>query len=286
MTVELSNWNRWGKDDQMGTVNLITAAKRVEAHRLVREGHAVSLWREIGRNQAPGEDQPYELTVFHSGDGNVDRFTIGQHGHEVTHMDALSHWIFQGKLYNGVPEEVVTPKGTGRLSISVYRDGVVSRGLLMDAPRLKGLPYLDPAAVIYPQDLDLWEKKTGLKAGPGDILFVRTGHWALQKEKGPWGYSPLPGLHVSCARWLKQRDIAVLATDAIADAQPSGVEGAVYPLHQVLIAGMGNPVIDNCDLEALGEAANQRKRWEFHVSILPLALAGATGSPVNPVATF
>ena len=131
------------------------------------------------------------------------------------------------------------------------------------------------------------EKKAGLKVGPGDIVFIRTGRWARRAEKGPWDTDrQSAGLHVSCARWFKQRDIAMLGSDVHAELMPSPVPGIAYPMHQLLLIAMGVPMLDNCDLEALGDAAASRKRWEFLLTAAPLSVPFGTGSPLNPIATF
>ena len=157
----------------------------------------------------------------------------------------------------------------------------------MDIPRLKGVKYLELSTPVYPSDLEAWEKQAGIKVGPGDIVFIRTGRWARRAEKGPWNTDRASaGLHVSCARWFKQRDIAMLGSDVHAELMPSPVAGVPYPVHQLLLVAMGVPMFDNCDLEALGEAAAKRKRWEFLLTAAPLAVPLGTGSPLNPIATF
>jgi kynurenine formamidase len=157
----------------------------------------------------------------------------------------------------------------------------------MDIPRLKGVPYLEPGTAIYPEDLEAWEKKAGLKIRSGDAVFINTGRWARRAAKGPWDIAKLSaGLHASCMPWFKARDIAFLGSDAASDVAPSQVEGVSQPVHQLTLIAMGIPIFDNCDLEALSQAANQRKRWEFLLTASPLTIPGGTGSPLNPIATF
>ncbi len=157
----------------------------------------------------------------------------------------------------------------------------------MDIPRLKGVPYLEPDALIYPEDLDAWEKQAGVRVSSGDVVFIRTGRWARRAAKGPWDVAAhSAGLHASCARWLKLRDIAMLGSDAASDAMPSGVEGVLQPIHQLMLVAMGTPIFDNCDLEAVSAAAAQRRRWEFLLTAAPIPVVNGTGSPLNPLATF
>jgi kynurenine formamidase len=292
MMTELSNWGRWGKADQIGAVNLITAAKRKQAAALVREGFAVSLARETNTEKAEDNSDPYEHTMILTGANNrgsfsLDSFRISYHGYQHTHLDALCHMFWQGKMYNGFAQDEVTQKGAAKLAISNLRQGIFTRGILMDMARLKGVPYLEPGTPIYPEDLEAWEKKAGLKLSPGDAVFIRTGRWARRATGGPWNVSQKSaGLYVTCARWLKQRDVALLGSDAASDVLPSGVTGVSHPVHQLVLVAMGMNIFDNCDLEALSEEAAKRNRWDFLLTAAPVPLVGGTGSPLNPIAIF
>jgi kynurenine formamidase len=289
---ELSNWGRWGKDDELGAINLITPAKRKQAAALVREGVTVSLARNTNTETATDNPQPYTHEMIMTGAGNrgqfsLDRIGVSYHGYQHTHLDALCHMFWQGKMYNGFSQEEVTQKGASRLGIHNLKQGIVTRGVLIDIPHLKGVPYLEPGAAIYPEDLDAWEKKTGIKIMAGDVIFVRTGRWARRAAVGPWAVnSGSAGLHASCARWIKQRDVAMIGSDAASDVIPSGVEGVALPIHQLMIVAMGVHIFDNCDLEALSEACAKRNRWDFLLTAAPIAVTGGTGSPLNPVAIF
>lgn len=289
---ELSNWGRWGKNDQLGAVNLITPEVRRRAAALVREGFSVSLSRDADSVRAADNSRPFERKMI-SGDADpqemfaVDTYTMTFHGASLTHFDALSHMAYQGKVYNGYAKSEINRSGAHRLAVDAYKNGFFSRGILMDIPRLKGVKYLALSTPIYPSDLDAWEKRAGIRAGPGDIVFIRTGRWARRAEKGPWDTDrQSAGLHVSCARWFKQRDIAMLGSDVHAELMPSPVAGVAYPIHQLLLIAMGVPMLDNCDLEALGDAAVARQRWEFLLTAAPLSVPLGTGSPLNPMATF
>jgi kynurenine formamidase len=201
-------------------------------------------------------------------------------------MDALCHMAWHGKMYNGFPQTDVTDQGAKELAITGYKDGIFTRGILIDIPRLKNVPFLEPATAIYPEDLDDWERKTGIKVGSGDVVFIRTGRWARRKKEGPWDPARIAGLYASCAKWLKQRDVAMVGSDAATDVMPSGVPGVVQPMHQLLLVAMGTPIFDNCDLEELANSAATRNRWTFLLTAAPLPVPGGTGSPLNPVATF
>ena len=289
---ELSNWGRWGKTDQAGTFNLITNAKRKAAAGLVREGYSVSLSRAADTKPSADNASPFGRKMLSSGVTPnpmfaMDNYSTSYHGQSLTHLDSLSHMFYQGKVYNGYPQEQINNAGAGQLDVMAFQTGFFSRGILIDMPQLKGVKYLELSTPIYPADFDAWEKKTGIKIGAGDIVFVRTGRWVRRAEKGPWDIGQAAaGMHASCARWFKQRDVAVVGSDTRGELQPSGVKGVPFPLHQLLIVAMGTPMIDNCDLEALSAAAAQRKRWEFLITAAPLTVPGGTGSPLNPIAIF
>ncbi len=288
---ELSNWGRWGKTDELGALNLITPEKRRQAARLVKEGFAVSLSHDAEKNQAADNPRPFvhqmlSTAATPNGTSHSDSFTIAHHGLAHTHMDALCHFFYKGQMYNGFSREEVTEKGAGKLAVYQAKRGIFTRGVLMDIPQLKGVPWLEPGTAIYPEDLEAWEKKSGAKVQPGDVVLIRTGRWARRAEKGVWKPDQLAGLDVSCVRWLKQRDAAVLGSDAASDVRPSGVDGFAQPVHTLTIVTLGVPILDNCDLEEVSRESLKRKRWGFLLTTSPLAVPGATGSALNPIAVF
>jgi len=293
---ELSNWNRWGKDDQLGAVNLISPAKRKQALALAKEGVSFSMARDAEMDKSADNPSPIVRQMIRvgvrnqSGDfgGSSDSFFISYHGYAHTHMDALCHFFYKGKMYNGYPMAEVTDQGAGKNSILNFKNGILTRGVLIDMARLKGVEYLEPGTAIYPEDLDAWENKAHVKVGAGDVVFIRTGRWARRDAKGPWSVQEagLAGLDASCARWLKARDVAILGGDGAQDVIPSGIDGVSSPIHELVIVAMGMPIFDNCDLELIGREANRRQRWEFLVTASPAAVPGATGSVLNPIATF
>lgn len=281
---DLSNWGRWGQNDEIGTLNLITPAKRKQAAALVKEGFSVSLATDGNTTQEI--DNPRPIVINRTGVGS-DTFEISYHGWAVTHLDALSHqYDDQGHGYNNyTPVEAdVLKEGHGKNSILTVKNGIFTRGILMDIPRLKGVPYLELGTAIKVEDLEAWEKKTGLKVQAGDALIIRVGRWAARKAIGPFRPGSAwkaAGLHPSVLPWLKQRDVAVLVGEAGQSVGPSDGE-----IHDIAIHALGMHVIDAANLEALAEAAAARNRWEFLFSVAPLPLPGSTGSPVNPIATF
>jgi kynurenine formamidase len=291
MMKTLSNWGRWGKEDQMGTLNLITPAKRKQAAALVLEGNSISLARELSESQ-PGGSKPFGHKMTSTGltagaISAADVYSFDYHGYLLTHLDALCHLFHKDRLYNNVSQRQVTEKGAEKLSVTNMKNGLFTRAVLMDIPRLLNTKYLKGSHAIYPEDLEAWEKRAGLRVESGDAILIRTGSWArrlVESEKAI--EKNFAGLHASCLPWLKKRDVAIVGSDLATDVFPSGIEGFILPVHWVVINAMGMPILDNCDLEGLSEAANARKRWSFLLTAAPLPVQGGTGSPINPIATF
>jgi kynurenine formamidase len=285
---DLSNWGRWGAEDQLGTLNLITPKKRKAAIALVKEGFPVSLAHNVDTERAEDNTSPLVHTVTaRAGNFSLDTYTFNYHGYNHTHMDALCHAFYQGKMFNGFSQNEVTAKGAAKDSILSAKSGIMTRGILMDIPRLKGVEYLEPGTAIFPEDLDAWEKMAGVKVGEGDVIFIRTGRWARRAAKGPWPVGRnSAGLHASCAKWLHDRGVAMLGSDVASDVVPSQVDGVFLPIHQMVLVAIGIHIFDDCDLEPLAQAAAARKRWSFLLTAAPIAIPGGTGSPLNPIATF
>ncbi len=288
--IDLSNWGRWGDNDELGTLNLITPGHRVRASRLVTEGISVSLSHDYIKEAAEDATSPWEHQLLGSGQGAFlsDRYSIAYHGYAHSHMDALCHNSYEGEMYNGFSREAIDPdNGCVNLGITSAKQGIVTRGVLMDMARLKGVEYLEPGTSIYREDLEAWETDTGITVGPGDIVLVRSGRWARRAVEGPWATGRSnAGLHASVAPWLKERGVAMLGSDYTNDLLPSGIEGVAQPIHLLTIVTMGMPLFDNLDLEALAEVAAEQGRWEFMLVAAPLAVSGGTGAPLNPLAIF
>lgn len=282
---ELSNWGRWGKDDQRGALNLITAEKRKQAVALVKEGYPISLAHDVLTEKAVDNANPFVRSMLPGGGlFRMDNYSVSYHGLGQTHMDALCHANYDGKIYNGFSLDEIGPEGCPKDSILGAKTGVITRGVLLDIAKLKGVDYLEPGTPIYPEDLDACEKQQGVKVSSGDALFIRTGRWAMRAAKGP--SRTYAGLHASCARWLHDRGVAVLGSDAAQDVSPSQVEGVGLPIHALALVAMGIHLFDNCDLEELGKQAAKRRRWTFLLTAVPMAIPAGTGSPINPIATY
>ncbi len=297
---KVKNWGRWGAEDQAGALNLITPQKRAAAARLVQSGEVVSCARELPVHPSPENPTPALHMMVMAGDAcdatgvpgletAMDFVGVAFHGMAVSHIDALCHVFVGGKMYNGFPASDVKSIGAMRNSIMVARDGIVSRGVLLDIPRLRGVPWLPGGERITLDDLAAAEKAAGVRVEAGDILLVAGGRDARREQEGPW--NPLEGgvagLHPECIPWLHERDIAVLGSDGISDPLPgSGIERWPIPVHQCTLVAMGVHLLDNLMLGRLREACARHRRWEFLFNVAPLRVERATGSPVNPIALF
>jgi kynurenine formamidase len=298
----LSNWGRWGDDDQKGCLNLITPEKRRQAAALVRDGVPVSCARPITTEMTPEVTYQVQRYMVDSGEGRdtdpperrlVRRGAaefIGMvfHGQTITHIDALSHYSWQAKLYNGRPANLITSReGAQSHSIEVAADGIVTRGVLLDITRVRGVPWLAPDDPVMPEDLEAAERLQGVRVEEGDILLVRTGNYRMRLDNGPRPRSqPSTACQVACTPWFRERGVAMLGTDTSNDINPSHYATITAPLHTVSLVTLGMWLIDNANLEELAQACQERNRYQFMLTLGPLRLRNVTGSPVNPIALF
>jgi kynurenine formamidase len=275
-----NNWGRWGKDDQLGAMNLVTEAKRKQAMALNKTGTVVSLAHRpiiIPKDKPDGISYlDFKLNRLKPSEFTIEDQQIAFHGSSFTHIDALCHGDYNGTTYNGYPvADVITTAGCRKLAIDTLAAGVITRGVVIDIPFLKGVKSLEPDTHVYPEDVEAFEKKAGVTIGPGDAVFLHTGRWTTGK---PSGYD------ITMGPWLKDRGVSIVSGDAIQDV--STIQGLTLPLHHYILVAMGANIIDNADLEKAVETARQLKRWEFMLIVLPVAVPGGTGYPVNPLAIF
>ena len=287
---ELSNWGRWGKDDVLGALNTIMPEKRRQAAALVRTGETVSLSHDLVVGGVETEYRiPFLLGMRSIPERQVvrDRQDIDPHGNGGgSHIDALCHMAYKGKFYNGVPFESVTAEEGCKLGIHNLKDGVVTRGVLIDIPRLRNLPYLEAGTHVYREDIEAWEKQAGVKVGPGDALLLRVG-------RPPTGTRGGRGYDASFLPFLKDRDVAIMGGDAADVGVIPGCtnEGPVttmcwQPIHKFVLVARGMHLFDGLDMEALATTAARLKRWEFMFVAAPIRVPGGSGAPVNPIAIF
>jgi kynurenine formamidase len=295
---ECSNWGRWGTNDEIGALNLITPEEVRRAAGLVRSGRTVSCSWTLDTVAGPDNPKPvlHHITMLQDadiGDGGDLRFTgdfmgIEMHGDAHSHIDALCHVVHRGLCYNGVPvEEAIGSLGARRLGMDVAKTGLVSRGVLIDIPRLRGTRWVEPGEAVMPEEFLAAERATGTQLRKGDIGFVRTGHARKRFEEGPWAAALLKaGLHATVMPLLHERDIAAIGWDGDGEAVPSNCEGVMYPIHAIGVNAMGLYFVDSLNFEDLAEACVEENRWEFLCVIAPLRLGAGTASPVNPIAVF
>jgi len=273
---DLSNWGRWGTDDERGVLNLITEEKRRQAGALVQTGATVSLSHPINRQPAEGArpvDTNGALTnrFLVQGDFLFERQEIAYHGSALSHFDALCHVSYNGKLYNDFDfAEVVTEDGgCSRLSVNSAEEGIVTRGILLDIPETR----------VRLSDIEAFEDRTGITIGSGDALLLRTKRPGVEPgEFGSAGYEP------SLIPFFKERDIALLGADV--PQEGGNIPGLFIPIHTFTIVALGMSLLDNLALHELAETAERLNRWEFMLVVEPLRVERGAGSPVNPVAIF
>jgi kynurenine formamidase len=290
----VSNWGRWGPDDERGALNYLTAERIAAAARLVRNGETVTLSRPLDTrggvdNPEPAEHRMTMLADVDIGSGTLrflkDYVGVDYHNDTHSHIDALCHVALDGSLYNNRPSDSVTADGATVDAIDVAKDGLVGRGVLLDVPRLRGVPWLEPGEHIFGDDLEGAEREQGVGVGVGDILLVRTGHARRLAELGPWDTPHAKaGLHPTAVPFLAERRIAALGSDGNSDTAPSTTEGVDFPIHALTINAMGVHLLDYLQFEDLVAACERAARWEFLFVGAPLRIVGGTGSPLNPVA--
>jgi kynurenine formamidase len=294
------NWGRWGADDERGTLNLITPEVVKRAAGCVRRGRVFNLGLAFGAD-GPQPGAGLRFNPLHYMSAIAQPLGVDSLGFcfsdDVVHMplqcatqwDALAHVHYDGQIYNGFrADEVLTPSGASRGGIDrAAVDGIISRGVLLDVARQRGVERLAPDVVIGPADLDAAAKAAGTDPGPGDVLLVRTGHIRLFTEDGDRARfsGPQPGLGMACAEWLRERDIAAVCADNVAvETLPGDVPGLVIPLHMLCIRDMGMLFGEMLDLEALARDCAEDGVYEFLFTAPPLAVTRGVGSPINPLA--
>lgn len=302
----LSNWGRWGADDRAGTVNLVDAERRADAARLVRTGEVVSLSHRLDAAHPDvfGRSSVFQRYMVKTGEphrpddawaGGRSRFQatrdyIGVVAHgSHTHVDALAHAIWDGRMYNGVPAtEVTAVDGARTLDMEVWSTGVQTRGVLLDIAGLRGVEFLGVGDGVFPEDLEAAEEAEGVRVGPGDAVIVHTGNLARVRAQGLDADRGQSGYHAACLPWFRERDVAVVSSDSDNDVKPSGyADPNLYvPIHAVGMVAMGLCLVDNLALTDLVTHCRRTDRWEFFLVLQGLRVVGGTSSLVNPVAIF
>lgn len=306
----LSNWGRWGADDQLGTLNHITPEHRVRAAGLVREGLVVPLGMDLDPSDPDplGRGTQIGLEPISYAMGRMaaarEKLTLTPHG-SMTHLDSPAHIGWDDHFYNGyTKEEVFGEHGVEKLSIHQAREGIVTRGVLLDVAAARGVEWIENGDGIYPEDLFAAEERQGVRLEPGDVLIARTGYLKRALADQADSHYGGVGYHVSCMPLLHERGVAVIASDALNDMNPSGyalddpatpdqfdkldreVASLAFPVHAVALVAMGAWLLDHVEVEELAATCRRLARWEFLLTVEPLRMVGSTGSHVNPLAIF
>lgn len=297
---ELNNWGRWGEDDPIGTLNLITPEVVRRGVACAVEGKVFPLGLPLSADGIqlgfiPGRVNPIRtmIQLHHPGtadpDGvryNDDMVVMGLQA--ATHWDALGHVSYSGRVWNGFGDESITAEGALRCGIDKVRS-LVSRGVLLDVPRAMGAEHLEGGYAITAADLDAAEDLAGVRVEPGDVVLVRTGQMrhlrGPQPNKMAYAY-PSPGLTVSTARWFRARDVAAVAIDTMVfDVYPGEFDAEVFlPVHLLHLVEMGLTQGQNFVLDELAADCAADGRYAFLLDATPLPFVNGLGSPVNPVA--
>jgi kynurenine formamidase len=286
----VSNWGRWDEGGERGALNHLTPARVAAAARLVRSGTTITLSQPLeteARIDVP-EPADHHMTMLPGDDGFAkDYIGLDYHNDGQSHIDAFCHVAFEGLLFGGSPASSVTAQGARADTIDVLKDGLVGRGVLIDVPRTRGVPWVEPGEHIFREDLEAAERAQGVRVEAGDILLVRTGHTRRLAELGPWNTPEAKaGLHPRAASFLADRCVAALGSDGNSDTAPSTTEGVGFPIHVLALNALGVHLLDYLQFEDAARHCESEGRWEFLFAAAPLRIAGGTGSPINPTAIF
>lgn len=296
----ISNWGRWGAEDQAGTLNLIGPEQRLRGIATVSEGIAISCARDMDTVASERVPRPAQWSLLQGGESApasgvgfaTDQLIVAPHGGTHTHVDALSHLFYDGLMYNGRPARLVDREGISTHDMSAMVDGVVSRGVLFDMPTLRGAEYVAVDEPITPEELDEAERRFGVEVQPGDILAVSVGREARVRAEGPDcemvdGLPVLAGMTAECLVWLRERDVALLVSDTGSDA-PTCADRyeppEMIPIHVGTLVFLGMPLVDSATFERLAPACAELRRWTFALTLAPVRCFGTTGHAINPIA--
>jgi kynurenine formamidase len=283
-----SNWRRWGPDDELGTLNYITPQKRIAAAQLVKTGEVVSAARDLSVTQSKVDPRPVQLTIMYNDNGPSisDTVTIAPHGEIVTHLDALCHFSLDDQLYNNRKRShTVSADGAKWGSIYAMRQGIFTRGVLLDVAAARDVPWYKSDEYVTAADFEAAEKRQNVRVESGDLIFIRTGMERMEQELGLQDIYPRAGMHAECAEWMHKREVSVYGGDCI-EKLPYPSERFTSAFHMIVLVSMGLPILDWPALTDLAKTCNRLHRWAFLISTAPWRLPGGTSSPLNPLCTF
>lgn len=293
---QCSNWGRWGEEEQRGTLNNLTEERTVAAATRIRSGTTVSCARAIETkasidNPDPADHHMTKLPIPGApGDevgGACDFLGVACHGEVHSHIDALCHISYRGKLYNGFPADSVSRDGASVLDLDQVASGIATRGVLLDVAARRGKRWLDPGDLITREELVSAERAAEVSVGAGDVVLIRTGQALRREVEGPWdSATQKAGLHPRAMPWFRERDVAAVGFDGDGDAAPHPCPSVRLPIHVLGINATGLHTFDALSLESLARECSSRQTWTFFFVALPVRLRGGTGCAINPVAIF
>ncbi len=300
---KLSNWGRWGDDDQLGTINHVTPQDIIAAAGLIRKGKVFALGlaldEKIQSGQFGGRWNPIHTMLATGTDaiaGNQDIVPNLRYGDDAVNMpcqsstqwDALAHIFLDDKMYNGYDAKLVDSNGAQKNGIEHMRDKMVGRGVLLDVARWKGTDALDDGYAISNEDLDQTAAAQGVEICRGDFVIVRTGQQEAYMARGDWGTyagGDAPGLAFETAYWIYENEIAAICADTWGcEVRPNETTEANQPWHWVVIPKIGISMGEIFYLKELAEDCAEDGVHEFFFCAPPMHLPGGCGSPLNPQA--
>ncbi len=296
LAAKVRNWGRWGDDDQIGTLNLITDDVVKSAAKEIKTGRRLALGLPMDENgpqmgAIPGRDNPKRemIMIDTPFTGDPDNFTtsddkLSMGVQSCTHWDALAHVSYEGKLYNGVPSSVITEAGAAKMGIDKIKT-IIGRGVLLDIAKAKGVDRVEGGYPLTGADLDAAAELGKVKVQPGDIVLIRTGQmqWFLEGDREKYGV-PASGPSLQTVQWFRDHDVAAVATDNVTfEVYPCEREDAILPVHLLHLVDMGMTQGQNWNLEDLSADCASDGRYSFFLDASPMPLTNAVGSPVNPV---
>jgi kynurenine formamidase len=293
---KVNNWKRWGDNDEMGTVNFISAQKVINAAGLVRQGRVIELALALDR-AGPQAGAPRRFNPIHfmsalpaedvlAGDIGIADDVLITPLQAATQWDSLAHISHREMIYGGRSNRLVGIHGAKVNTIRAISSRIVSRGVLIDMPRHFGVDSLEPGQAIAGRDLDAVLERHGLSVAEGDVLLVRTG-FLEQCRRASWDKyrDASPGLGIDTIEWLHARNVAAICTDTVAvEVKPSQVDGIPLPFHVLGIVYMGLLLGEMFDMETLAHECAADGVYEFMFVAAPLPVTGGVGSPINPYA--
>jgi kynurenine formamidase len=301
---KLSNWGRWGANDQLGTLNHVTTEDIVAATKLVRKGKVFALGIPLDRNGPQnglfgGRWNPIHTMLATGTDAVAGRQdeapniryaddAINMPVQGATHWDALGHVFYQDKMYNGYDARLVDSNGLATLGIEHARNKMVGRGVLLDVARFKGVDYLEDGYGISNDELDACAKAQNVEIRRGDFVIIRTGQMERCLKEGQWGgYAggDAPGVKFENCYWCHGKEIAAICSDTWGvEVRPNETTEANQPWHWVVIPAIGLTMGEIFYVKELAEDCAEDKVYEFFFNAPPLVITGGTGSPINPQA--